>query len=263
MNKSNTGIIILFSVLIVFIIALVVVLAIPMPYTATEEYTAKEPYTETYSEQEPYTTSECKQVNILYNIDYYGIESNCIDTDCARYSRQCAQYKQVCERYGEYCVEKNFWGNCIKYEQRCVDYGQECVRYEDYCVSTECTKMKKTCGIKIYNKERYGGSFTLKLYEWNYDEREQKLVKTETVYVEGLDTKYIYWNYNYKKGESMGCLYNVDKAPTRSECKDVIKYKTVQKTKQGTKNIQKTRTVTKHATLIAQWTGQVEWYYKV
>lgn len=214
---------------------------IPVSYTAVEGYTVKEPYTETewYTESEPYTTTECNDKYALYKTDWgEGITSVCIQNECASYD--------------SYCTEKNFWGNCIEYSQSCASY--------------KCVKSTKYCEVKIENKERESIQMDIALYKWDYDNKQEKLVKTvDNTWVNALDDASIKWDFTYLSTESVGCYYRITKSPTIQECKDVIRYRDVSKSRQVTKyqDSYKEKQVLKKDTLFNVWTGRAPSYYKI
>jgi len=167
-------------------------------------------YLEEYQETIPYTDQECNAIYMIWKPEYVGVYQNCIQ-------EECASYEQV-------CVEKNFWGNCIRYEPRCA--GNKCVKYRQYC------------GLKIENKEREGATFNLELYKWNQDTQTSTLVTTQNLWVPPLDSATATWNFVYLPTEAVSCWYKVTNNPTRQECKEVIRYK----------EVTKTRTVTRYKT---------------
>ncbi len=201
-------------------------------------HTVKEPYEakEAHPIKEPYITTECDTINVIYKIDYGTSSSTCKQQECASYS--------------SYCVEKNFWGNCIEYTQSCSSY--------------KCVKYQKSCYITIKNKEREGAYFNLKLYKWDYDDKEGKLIKTDNVWVNSLDERNVYWDFTYLPTESVGCWYELTNTPQRTECeevtryKDKIEYRTVTKYRDDYKE----KTETRYATLFEQITGQAVYYRK-
>lgn len=237
-TKRQLGLIIIAIIILSIIVFLVYFFCVPVEYSATEEYLEKEPYTykETYTEQVPYTRQDCHNEEILIKVEYHNNRATCIQTDCATKT--------------SYCIEKNIWGNCVKYGESCT--------------TTKCIKYRYDCGVKITNKDQKAALVELSLGKYDYDEEEYKEIKTENIWVRGLDEGYAYWDFNYIPTETVGC-HSTFNHPTKSVCENVIDYKADVKTrdKTGYKDVVKTRAVTKYATLYKQWTGQVEWYIMV
>lgn len=225
--KRKSGSKIWLWVLIIGIVSLLVLGAatIKFPYTGMVTYTEKVPINkvEKYEDTEPYSTTECNEVNMLYDAEYVGIRDDCI--------------QQECDQNEQYCVDKNFWGNCIQYSERCIHY--------------KCVKYRKTCGLKIENKEREGHSFSLLLQKYNHDNNEKTLVRRDSLYVAGLNDNTVYWDFTYLSTESVGCVYELSETPRMTQCKDVIRSKTVTKerTVVGYEEVQKQKEVIEYHTL--------------
>lgn len=265
-KRSSGKRIILYSIIGLLVLGGIFISVVQLPYTGIVGYVVKEPYTDTeyYYEKEPYTTQECNKENMLYKIDYTTIRNDCISDECSSYNSVCAQYQDICERTESVCVDTNFWGNCIEYEDRCIDYGQQCVRYSDVCAGTKCTKYQKYCSLTITNKEREGATFSLKLLKYDYDDKSSTTIKSDSLYVNGLDSNTIYWNYAFVPTESTTCWYSLESTPQKSVCSNVIKYRDVQKSRTVTKykDEYKERTETLYATPLEQITGNAVGYRK-
>lgn len=255
--------IVLFSVIgIILIIGTIVVFVIPFPYTATEEYTEKEPYvgkeyytekephqdTEYYQDTEQYTDKECSEQALTQNVKWGQTQFNCVDTDCTS--------------YGQTCTKKNWLGNCIE--------------YQSYCQSTSCSKYKASCNLIVKNLDSAGGTFNFDAYYKTSDGIEH-FVEKKSKYLQPGDEESFLWYYTFNTDNVGNCDQKNFATPKKTECENVIRSRTVQKSRPITqykdveksrdvtryKDVQKTRKVTKYSTLYQQWTGKVEWYYKV
>lgn len=255
--------IVVFGVLgVILLLTAIVIFAIPFSYTATEQYTEKEPYNDKayYTEKEPYqdveyyqdteqySDKECNNVDITKNVKYGPSQSSCIDTDCTSYSQECTQ--------------KNWLGNCIQ--------------YQSVCQSTKCTRYRVYCSLIIKNLDNAGGSFSFDGYFVTKDNQEH-FVKSFSEYLQPGDENTFSWTYDVDPNNINSCWYKNLITPKKTECENVLKSRTVQKSRPVTiykdseksrditkyRDVQKTRSVTKYATLFQQWSGKVQWYYKV
>lgn len=145
---------------------------------------------------------------------------------------------------------KKFLGNCIEYAQSCSSY--------------KCVKYQNNCYLNIENKEKERAYLNLKLYKWDYDNKEGKLIRTDTVWVNPLDEANVYWDFTYLPTESVGCWYELTNTPQRTECEEVTRYndKTECTTITQYYDRYKEDTETKYATLFQRITGQVTYYRK-
>lgn len=195
---------------------------VQVPYTEQEEYTK----TESYTESVPYTDTECTNINMIYKIENIPTTNDCMQYDCARYDSICVE---------QGCARKGIFGNCEQYE---------CVKYTQKCAENKCIKFTEHCGIKIINQERESAAFNIEFNKYSYDTKSSLNIETNTVYVDALDSRSYYWDFMFLPTESVTCYYRLTNQPQRQECKDVIKYRDVQKEKQVTAY----RPVTKYKT---------------
>jgi len=230
--------ILIFSIIGIIVVLGIVVFAVPLPYTATEAYTVKEPYqsTEYYSDTEQYTDKECEDISLTKNIKWGTTQTSCLDTEC--------------NSYRSVCVETNWLGNCIE--------------YQDVCQSTSCTRYKIYCNVVVKNLDNQGGTFSFDGYNVTKDEDEH-YVKALSQYLQPGDETAFGWEYNVDVEDWGNCRYSNFITPKKTECENVVRSRTVQKSRPTTKysDVEKTRTVTRYATLFQRWTGRVQWYYKV
>ena len=160
--------------------------------------------TEYYSDKEPYTDQECNPLDWVYKIDLTTNTAKCI--------------QQECTAYAQVCSEKNFWGNCVEWK------NGDCENYK-------CVKYQKDCGITVTNQEKEQLYLNMNLQKYDFDTKERTTVTNRDIYVSPLDKNEVRWEYTYLPTDSVGCVYEPKNYPTRQECRDVIKYKDVQKTK--------------------------------
>lgn len=261
-SKGTKKIIILTILGALLLISAIVIFVIPFPYTATEEYTEKEPYVdkEYYTEKEPhqdteyyqdtvqYTDKECTEQALTQNVKGGQTQFNCVDTNCVS--------------FGQTCVKKNWLGNCLE--------------YQSYCQSSTCSKYKASCNLIVKNLDSAGGVFSFDAYYKTGDGIEH-FVESKSKYLQPSDEESFIWYYTFNAGNIGNCNQKNFVTPKKTECENVIKSTTVQKSRPITrykdveksrdttkyKDVQKTRSVTKYATLFQQWTGQVQLYYKV
>jgi hypothetical protein len=170
---------------------------VQVPYETQEEYAKTEYYTETV----PYTDRECEQKTLVYSI-----------TDFTLGASVCNEQEEVCHQSYPIlgCVDKTL-----------------------YCVDRTVS-----CYLKINNLDDERGSWTIKF----------DFMKSGSSSVEATDTS-SNWLYPHSSGTIGGsgkittkelldtaytCRYSVTNEPTKEICRDVIKYKDVQKERQVT-----------------------------
>ena len=198
------------------------------PYEAQEPYEVQEPYeaVEYYYETEPYTDRECESKKLSYK--------STID-EVNRITR-CTKDHQECQNY--------FLGVCTEWKTICDEYTQDCrfsVTNLDsesgswrYKWSTKCVSP----GCKCIDTRNLNQEYSIGL-------------------VEPTETKEAWAQIVYKPEHNQYCYATITYIPTKQVCRDVTKYKEVQKTRTVTKyqtKIQK-ETVTKYRTLFEEWFG--------
>ena len=187
------------------------------------------------------------ETGITKNIKWGQTQSSCVDTDCT-------SYNQV-------CVKTNWLGNCLE--------------YQDVCQSVTCTRYTLTCNVIIKNLDNAGGTFSFDGYYVTKDGKDH-FVKQLSQYLQPGDEESCTWIYTLDKSDFGNCKYANFITPKKKECENIIKSRTITKTRPVTRyrDVQQSRTVTKYkdevktrkvtrtTTLYKIWAGQTEWYYK-
>ncbi len=162
-------------------------------------YEEQEEYMETeyYTESVPYTDQECENKQLVYSI------TNFENT-----------------------------GNCIDYDERCKDYFLGlCTEKEQYCV-----QKKVTSSLNLKNLDSERGNWVIQ-FSYSLD---GQLISTEnmakSLYPQESGSTGVLWTINgevnNKKDDRYS--YQVINEPTKQVCRDVIKYREVQRERQVT-----------------------------
>lgn len=250
------------TALIILLASAVVIFAIPIPYTATEIYSETEPYTatETYTEKEPYTTTETYQDTEQYT------DKQCANVDLVKNykwgqtSRNCKDY--TCDSYQSVCVETNWLGNCV--------------RFQDVCQSSSCSNYEDTCNLVVKNLDTVNGIFSFDGY-YKTKDGAMHLVQKLSKSLQPQEEYSFTWTYAVSASNIGTCQIQSFVTPKKTQCDNVIKSRTVDKTRPVTayrdvtktrsvtkyQDAEKSRSVTKYATLFQRWTGKVEYEYRV
>lgn len=225
----NIGLIILFVIIGIVIIAIIAAAIIQVPYTVSESYIDKVASEEHYTESVPYNDQDCNDIQMIYKITWGNNAQTCLQNECASYNQVCS--------------EKNFWGNCVK--------------YNDVCASYKCVKYNNHCELNVENKERETLALQLQVQKWSRDSNSASDVSgyPTTYYVTVLDTKKILWDFSSVSTESVSCIYSVKNNPTRSECKDVVRYRNEDRTRTIYTDVTKYRDITKYCSALNKLVG--------
>ena len=183
---------------------------VQVPYEEQEEYAKTEYYTETV----PYTDRECENKEIPYSIDNFVLNYN-----------NCNEKKKDCKT--------GFMG--IPYD--CIEY---------------CIDRSMSCSLDLRNLDNEAsGTWTIR---FNFYERStNNLIKANDVsdYLYPQTTKKFTGITNIKSSgvngdanKQLTCFYDKVNIPTKQVCRDVTKYKEVQRERQVTAY----RPVTKYKT---------------
>ncbi|MEE9174973.1 MAG: hypothetical protein V3U19_02240 [Thermodesulfobacteriota bacterium] len=183
---------------------------VEVPYETEDEYLK----TEYYSETVPYTETECSDTELVYRSTIENIGRNV-----------------VCSDSHEECVKKTL----------------------GVCTSTEtvCDKYTETASFSITNLDTKAGTWGIKW--WKACRSDQQFCtgpKTEigsaTVYLDPTETKPTSKSITYDAKAQEYLFSGFKSIPTKQVCKDVTKYKEVQKERQVTafKTVTKYRTET-------------------
>jgi hypothetical protein len=173
---------------------------VQIPYESQEEYMK----TEYYTESVPYTDTECENKNIAYSIDNFRIVAN-----------NCNKEQDVCNKY--------FLGICSDKTTFCVD-------------------RTISCSLELRNldsEER--GVFTVRFnfYEVGTSNAVKNEDASNLVYAQTTNTltgvaRITSEGIKGDANKQLSCSYAVPNIPTKQVCKDVIKYKDVQRERQVT-----------------------------
>jgi predicted nucleic acid-binding Zn ribbon protein len=263
-KKSNKKIKWIIGIIIsLLLLASIFIFAIPVPYYATEIYAEKEPYatteqytdkeayqtTEYYQDTEQYTYTECESVEMTKNVKRGTTESSCIDTEC--------------DSYNSVCIEWNW-------------LHTSCLEYSPVCQSTSCSEYRMYCSLIIKNLDDIGGVFKFDGHYYTKD-KQYHFVKSFSNYLQPDDEKTFSWTYDVDAENRYACTYKNLITPKKTECENVIKSRTVDKSRPVTeyrdvkksrevtryKDVDKKRTVTKYDTLFNIWTDKVKWSYRI
>ncbi|MBI2675409.1 MAG: hypothetical protein HYX24_03055 [Candidatus Aenigmarchaeota archaeon] len=179
-----------------------------VPYQEQEEYTK----TEYYSETVPYTDRECESKKLVYSITDFAIKS------------------QICNKKIE---------ECIKY----LPIIGTCTEKINYCIDRQVV-----CSVKVNNFDDEPGTWTVR-FDF-YKDGSNNIIGSDTrnIFVYPHDTTEAGGLTSITEKELLTTTYTCTRVvtvePTKQVCRDVTKYKQVQKEKQVTAY----RPVTKYRT---------------
>ena len=177
---------------------------VQVPYEFQEEYLKTEYYTET----SPYTDRECEAKRLSFKSSIDEIER----------ITECTESHQVCKR-----TETNFWGT-----EKCVEWN------------TICDEYTQSCNFEVSNLDSESGVWT---YKWSYtcgSSSDCKIIEgtnidqSYSLYVEPTETKRSWAKIIYKPDYNAYCYAIFENVPNKEVCRDVIKYKEVQKERKVT-----------------------------
>ena len=169
---------------------------VEVPYEAQEEYMKTEYYTETV----PYTGKECETKQLVYNVKDFVIDY------------------QRCDRTEDRCL-KYFLGICSQKETYCVLKSISC--------SLDINNLDSENGYWNFNFE-FKETISRTIAETNsraspiYPQSSQHFQASASF--EGRE----------KAEKDYTCSYSFTNIPTKQVCRDVIKYKDIQKERQVT-----------------------------
>lgn len=184
---------------------------VEVPYESQEEYMKTEYYTETV----PYTDTVCESKDLPYSVTGFVLEYN-----------TCNQKKKECKSTAILGIPYD----CIEY---CVDRSISC----SLNLNNLDTEESGTWRI-LFSFYEVGTGNTIKTREVSkflYPQTSKTIVGSSRIQSEGL---------NGDANKELTCSYNVKSIPTKQVCRDVIRYKEVQKERQVTAY----RPVTKYKT---------------
>ena len=191
---------------------------VQVSYSDTENYDEQEPYTkkEYYSESVPYTDQQCESKNLVYNIQNFYLDSQ----TCNQKVEECSDYTLgICTSKIQYCVDRSV-----------------------------------VCSFTLNNLDNEEGTWGIdfSFYKQGSSEIEGTDKRASSLYAQDSET--VRGNTRITTKEpyetSYSCRYAVANTPTKKICRDVIKYKEVQKSREVTayKSVTKSRPVTKYRT---------------
>ncbi len=183
---------------------------VQVPYESQEEYMK----TEYYTESVPYTDTECENKNIAYSINNFRLVAN-----------NCNKEQDVCNKY--------FLGICSDKTTFCVD-------------------RTISCSLELRNldsEERGVWTVHFNFYEVGTSKSIDSDDSSNLVYAQTTNTimgvaRIISSGVEGNANKQLSCSYTVSNIPTKQVCKDVIKYREVQRERQVTAY----RPVTKYKT---------------
>ena len=182
-------------------------------YEEQEEYMK----TEYYTESVPYTDQECENKDIAYSINNFAYDYN-----------RCNQDREVCNDY--------FLGICVDSTTFCIDKSVSC--------NLDLRNLDNEKGgnwVIRFNFYKSGTNNVNKyadVSEYLYAQSTENIVGTVRITSDGEEGD---------ANKQYSCNYNVNSIPTKQVCRDVIKYKDVQRSRQVTayKPVTKYKTETK------------------
>jgi len=186
---------------------------VQVPYESQEEYMKTEYYYETV----PYTDQECENKDIAYSINNFAYDYN-----------RCNQDREVCNDY--------FLGICVDSTTFCIDKSVSC--------NLDLRNLDNEKGgnwVIRFNFYKSGTNNVNKyadVSEYLYAQSTENIVGTVRITSDGEEGD---------ANKQYSCNYNVNSIPTKQVCRDVIKYKDVQRSRQVTayKPVTKYKTETK------------------
>ncbi len=175
-------------------------------------YETQEEYqkTEYYTETVPYTDRVCESKNLVYSITDFSVD-----------------------------------GGCITYNERCIDYILGiCSEKIKYCVNKEIT-----CSLNLNNLDNENGQWGIEFLLYQGNSLSNTQIITPSLYPQtNQRVSYTFSLIGEEQADkTYSCSYRVSNTPTKQVCRDVIKYKDVQKSRQVTayKPVTNYRTETK------------------
>jgi len=176
------------------------------PYQEQEEYMKTEYYTETV----PYTDQECDTKDLVYSITNFNFDSS------------------VCNQKIEECVDYTL-GFCTKKITYCTDKTVRC-----------------SLSLKNLDSERGTWGIGFRFYETGTSSVAASNSESVFIYPSSSETVTGVGRITTKEPyeQSYSCDYYVSDEPTKQVCRDVIKYKELQRSRQVTAY----RPVTKYRT---------------
>ncbi len=177
------------------------------PYESQEEYMKTEYYTETV----PYTDRVCETKNLIYSITDFTLMAN------------------VCDKKIEECTDYTF-GICTSKTTYCIGRSVACSLILN---NLDDESGSWTIGFKFFKQGSTSIDATDTVSKQLYPRASEKIIggTDQITTKDPLNTLYT-------------CTYQVTQTPTKQVCRDVIKYKDVQKERQVTAY----RPVTKYTT---------------
>ncbi len=161
---------------------------------------------ETYYESVPYTDQECDTINLAYSV-----ENEVFDYDT------CNKYEEVCNKF--------IFGVCSDKTKYCVDKSVSCsldLRNLDSSNSGTWT-VKHLFSLTETNEDFKSTQTSIFIYPQS-QERVINSVRIQSQGVEGDANKDI-----------GSCFYQIVSIPTKQDCRDVIRYQDVKRTRTVTK----------------------------
>jgi hypothetical protein len=192
------------------------------PETVVEETWEIVPYTdyEEFPEQVTVEAKDCRQEYVPFEvIDWKGTYECATDGPCAEYDLVC--------------IEETSNGICKDYEK--------------ICKKKSCGQQVTICTVKLLNKWKEKGPFTIRAYFIGGEGKVSVDPITKMVDAHGIGE----WKFEYTNaavGEETFCDYNITKAPTYENC-DVHK---VTKTMNKMRQVVKYRNETHKKTTVQQ-----------
>lgn len=174
---------------------------VQVPYEEQEEYLKTEYYTETI----PYTDKECETKDLPYSVDNTAFDYN-----------TCNQQEDLCIEY--------FLGICTEKKTYCIDRSA-------------------SCSLDLRNLDgEESGTWTIK--HLFLEQGTSNVIKTSesSIYLYPQTSKRVSGQIRITSQGETGdanknigsCNYQVLRVPTKQVCRDVIKYKDIQKERQVT-----------------------------
>jgi hypothetical protein len=243
--------IIIVILLVIGVVAVVGLNVVKTPYNTKEEYIEKEPYTDRV----------CKDVSVPYqDVEYYTESEPYQDRECE--SKQLT-YKSTADQ-----IIRSI--TCTKSHQECANTFIICTQWE-----TVCDEYTQDCRFGITNLDSETGTWT---YKWSSqcqhsgcnDISSSNLNTVYGLQVEPTESKDAFAQTVYKADQEQYCYVSIIDIPTKQVCRDVTKYKNVQKSRSVTKykteqqcedvtkygEARKTRTIVEYESLWESLTGK-------
>ena len=169
---------------------------VQVPYETQEEYMKTEYYTETV----PYTDQECENKKLVYNVEDFAMD----------------------------------YQTCLKTEDKCIKYTLGiCTQKETYCIDKEIS-----CSLTINNLDNENGYW---YFDFQFkDAATNNIAETNSrgssIYPQSSQLYQASAEFTGRENaeKTYTCTYSFTNIPTKQVCRDVIKYKEIQKTRQVT-----------------------------